>query len=46
MNIVDSSCWLEYFAGTAVGDSVAQVQEEGVARGFHFFPFLKNSFNS
>ena len=23
MNIIDSSCWLEYFAGTDVGDKVA-----------------------
>jgi predicted nucleic acid-binding protein len=28
MNIVDSSCWLEFFAGTAVGDSVASAVED------------------
>ena len=28
MNIVDSSCWLEYFAGTKVGESVASIIED------------------
>jgi predicted nucleic acid-binding protein len=28
MNIVDSSCWLEYFAGTRVGDEVAHIIED------------------
>ena len=28
MNIVDSSCWLEYFAGTPTGDSVAKAIED------------------
>ena len=28
MNVVDSSCWLEYFAGSAVGDSVAGAIED------------------
>jgi len=28
MNIVDSSCWLEYFAGSHVGDKVAAVIED------------------
>ena len=28
MNIVDSSCWLEYFAGTKVGESVSNVIED------------------
>ncbi|MGB9687140.1 MAG: type II toxin-antitoxin system VapC family toxin [Rectinema subterraneum] len=28
MNIVDSSCWLEYFAGTTVGDEVAPIIED------------------
>ena len=27
MNIVDSSCWLEYFAGSKVGEEVAPVIE-------------------
>ena len=27
MNIVDSSCWLEYFAGSEVGEAVASVIE-------------------
>jgi toxin FitB len=27
MNIVDSSCWLEYFAGSTVGDKVSAVIE-------------------
>jgi toxin FitB len=25
MNIIDSSCWLEYFAGTEVGEKVAPI---------------------
>lgn len=29
MNIVDSSCWLEFFAGTAVGEEVAAIIEDG-----------------
>ena len=28
MNIVDSSCWLEYLAGSSVGDKVAAVIED------------------
>ena len=28
MNIVDSSCWLEFFAGTATGDKVSDVIED------------------
>lgn len=28
MNIVDSSCWLEYFAGTRAGDEVSSVIED------------------
>ena len=28
MNVVDSSCWLEYFAGSPVGESVAVVIED------------------
>ena len=28
MNIVDSSCWLEYFAGSRVGDEVSSVIED------------------
>lgn len=28
MNVVDSSCWLEYFAGSSVGDSVAPAIED------------------
>lgn len=28
MNIVDSSCWLEYFAGSKVGDSVSTAIED------------------
>ena len=28
MNVVDSSCWLEYFAGSAVGDAVAGAIED------------------
>ena len=28
MNIVDSSCWLEYFAGSKVGDSVSSAIED------------------
>jgi len=28
MNIVDSSCWLEFFAGTATGDKVSEVIED------------------
>jgi len=28
MNIVDSSCWLEYFAGTPVGDIVTPIIED------------------
>ena len=28
MNVVDSSCWLEYFAGSAVGESVAPAIED------------------
>jgi predicted nucleic acid-binding protein len=28
MNIVDSSCWLEYFAGSRVGDEVSSVVED------------------
>jgi len=28
MNLVDSSCWLEFFAGTRVGDAVAPVIED------------------
>lgn len=27
MNVVDSSCWLEYFAGSAVGEAVASAIE-------------------
>jgi predicted nucleic acid-binding protein len=27
MNIVDSSCWLEYFAGTDVGEAVSKIIE-------------------
>lgn len=27
MNIVDSSCWLEYFSGSPVGDDIAPVIE-------------------
>jgi predicted nucleic acid-binding protein len=27
MNVVDSSCWLEYFAGSQVGEEVAQAIE-------------------
>lgn len=29
MNVVDSSCWLEFFSGSAVGESVAPVLEKG-----------------
>jgi predicted nucleic acid-binding protein len=28
MNVVDSSCWLEYFAGTEVGESVSKAIED------------------
>ena len=28
MNIVDSSCWLEYFAGSLVGDDVAPIIQD------------------
>lgn len=28
MNVIDSSCWLEYFAGTRVGDLVSQTVED------------------
>jgi len=28
MNVVDSSCWLEYFADSAVGDAVAEPIED------------------
>ncbi|MBV5329633.1 MAG: PIN domain-containing protein [Chlorobium sp.] len=28
MSVVDSSCWLEYFAGSNVGDSVAGAIED------------------
>lgn len=28
MNIVDSSCWIEYFAGTHVGDLISDAIEE------------------
>jgi len=28
MNVVDSSCWLEYFAGSNVGDAVAGAIED------------------
>jgi len=28
MNIVDSSCWLEYFAGSNIGDKVSSVIED------------------
>jgi|SRR5208282_479764 len=28
MNIVDSSCWLEYFAGTDVGDKVTPILQK------------------
>jgi toxin FitB len=28
MNVVDSSCWLEYFAGSQVGNSVADAIED------------------
>jgi predicted nucleic acid-binding protein len=28
MNVVDSSCWLEYFAGSAVGDAVSGALED------------------
>jgi predicted nucleic acid-binding protein len=28
MNVVDSSCWLEYFSGSAVGESVAEALED------------------
>ncbi len=28
MNVVDSSCWLEYFADSAVGDAVAEAIED------------------
>ena len=28
MNIVDSSCWLEYFAGSRVGEEVAPIIED------------------
>ncbi|SLM19364.1 PIN domain protein [uncultured spirochete] len=28
MNIVDSSCWLEFFAGSRVGDEVAPIIED------------------
>ena len=28
MNVVDSSCWLEYFAGSEVGDDVAPAIED------------------
>jgi toxin FitB len=28
MNIVDSSCWLEFFAGTKVGDKVSSIIED------------------
>lgn len=27
MNVIDSSCWLEYFAGSQVGDAVSAVIE-------------------
>lgn len=28
MNIVDSSCWLEFFAGSAVGEKVSSIIED------------------
>jgi toxin FitB len=28
MNLVDSSCWLEYFAGSSVGEAVASAIED------------------
>ena len=28
MNVVDSSCWFEYFAGSSVGDAVSPVLED------------------
>lgn len=28
MNVVDSSCWLEYFAGTSAGEKVAPIIED------------------
>jgi toxin FitB len=28
MNIVDSSCWLEFFAGSKVGDKVSEIIED------------------
>ena len=28
MNVVDSSCWLEYFAGSSVGDAVSPAIED------------------
>ena len=28
MNIIDSSCWIEYFAGTHVGDLISNAIEE------------------
>jgi len=28
MNVVDSSCWLEYFAGSNVGEAVSTVVED------------------
>lgn len=31
MNVVDSSCWLEYFAGTATGKVVAEAIENTAA---------------
>ncbi len=27
MNIIDSSCWLEYFAGTKIGEEIASIVE-------------------
>jgi predicted nucleic acid-binding protein len=28
MNVVDSSCWLEYFAGSVTGERIASVIED------------------
>ncbi len=28
MNIVDSSCWLEYFSGSKIGDKVSEIIED------------------
>jgi hypothetical protein len=28
MNVVDSSCWLEYFAGSSVGEEVSSIIED------------------